>query len=220
MELLKKFRIILLVLPFLVGFRVFIDGVPWKVTNDSTTSRKLFVKFTNGSTTVTNDVDSGDSLSSEGTTVTVTQLMESIFTDFNDVNASFVTLVASTDSDYSANKDSREITVSFGGATGGNSGEAQLEFSGDKISTCKIDADEDLLDSAKDFLRIMTHELGHCMGLAHPQETVNSIMSYFADSELYRLQLDDKMAMAFLYPKDSSAAAEEVNFGMSCSRSE
>ena len=64
MEFLKKCRIILLVLPFLVGFRIYIDDVPWSISNDSETSRKIFVKFTNGDTTVDNDVDSEYSLGS------------------------------------------------------------------------------------------------------------------------------------------------------------
>jgi hypothetical protein len=218
MELLKKYFSLLLLLPFLFGFRTYLNSTPWDINNDSATNRKIFIKYGNATTNVSNDLGSKDPLGSAGANVTVKQLMDSIMDDFNDVDASFLTLVDDSDTDYAAMKNKREITISFDGATGGNAGEAQFEIDGGKFVKCTINAQSSLLDDAEVFVGTIAHEIGHCLGLAHPQETINSIMSYYTYSDKVRLQIDDKMGMIFLYPKDKSAAAEDATFGLSCAR--
>ena len=219
MELLNRYKILILTLPFLFGFRIFIDNTPWDVNNSNATNRKLFVKYSNGSETVDNDLGSADPLGSSGSSLTVDQLMQAIFDDINDIGASYITLVDTSDSDYSSRKSNREITISFNGATGGNAGEAEFEIGdNNRFTKCTISADESLLDSAEEFTRTITHEIGHCLGLDHPQESVNSIMSYYTPRDIVRLQIDDKMGLIYLYPTDPSAAEEDNTFGMSCSR--
>jgi hypothetical protein len=218
MELLKKYFSLILLLPFLVGFRTYLNTTPWDINNNNAANRKIFVKYSSASTNVSNDLGSKDPLGSAGANVTVEQLMDSIFDDFNNVDASFINLVDTDDSDYDARKKNREITISFDGATGGNAGEAQFEISDGKFVNCTINAQSSLLDDAEVFVGTIAHEIGHCLGLAHPQESINSIMSYYTYSDKVRLQIDDKMAMIFLYPKDKSAAAEDATFGMSCAR--
>lgn len=68
---------------------------------------------------------------------------------------------------------------------------------------------------ASSLVRTITHEIGHCLGLDHPQETKYAIMSYFSEN-LIRLQDDDKAGLTYLYPADN-AYSRRSNLGASCS---
>jgi predicted Zn-dependent protease len=126
--------------------------------------------------------------------------MDSIFADINSVGASYLELVDTTDTDYAARKEKREITITFDGATVGNSGEAQFEYGdNNRFSKCTITADTSLLDNSEFFIKRITHEIGHCLGLDHPQETIHSVMSYYSSSDTVRFQIDDKMGLIYLY---------------------
>lgn len=198
------------------GFRTYFDGNRWNISNDSTASRKLFVVIENGSTTVSNDVGDQDPAKGLGDNPTVDELMTTIFNDYNNINASFLTLVDDADGDFAAEGDRRTITIKFSGGDGLQAGQAELEMDGDIIIGCDVGVDEDLLESATDFLRVMTHEIGHCIGLDHPQESTNAIMSYFSGDDNTRLMIDDKMGIVFLFPKDPAGAEEKNSFGLSC----
>lgn len=63
------------------------------------------------------------------------------------------------------------------------------------------DASTDLYYLSKTTL----HELGHCLGLGHSLVPV-SIMSYKLDQNSFALGMDDKAAIARLYPFDGSGA--------------
>lgn len=219
MELLNRYKNLLILLPFLFGFRVFLNHNPWKISNTSDESRKIFVKFSNGSDTVDNDLDSSDPAGGLGNTVSVTQLMQSIFDDVNNVDAAYVTLVDFSDPDYTTSKSDRLITITFDGASGTSTGEAKFEYGSDKkFKGCTITGKKDLLDSANDFISTMTHEIGHCLGLDHPQEITKSIMSYYKSDDVVRLQDDDMMGIIYLYAKDTSKAKEDSTLGLSCKR--
>jgi hypothetical protein len=43
-------------------------------------------------------------------------------------------------------------------------------------------------------------------------------MSYFRRSDDYRLMIDDKMALVFLYPIPTADVKEKNSFGLSCSK--
>ena len=219
MELLTRYKGILILLPFLFGFRLFLNHNPWNINNNSDESRKIFVQFSNGTDTVDNDLDSSDPGAALGNSVTVTQLMQTIFDDVNNIDAAYVTLVPSTDSDYTSAKSNRLIKITFDGASGTSTGEAKFEYGSDKkFKGCTITGKKDLLDSASDFVEVMTHEIGHCLGLDHPQEITKSIMSYYKADDIVRLQDDDMMGIIYLYPKDSSKAKEDSTLGLSCKR--
>lgn len=150
--------------------------------------------------------------------LTLSTVMQSIYDDFNNINTSYLTLVSSSDSDFAALGGDRTITISFGGASGGNTGEASLQMRDGKFVGCSIIIEESSLSSVKNFTATMTHELGHCLGLDHPQETVNAVMSYYRYNNTIRLQIDDKMGITYLFPIDSSAAKENPTFGLQCSK--
>jgi len=97
-------------------------------------------------------------------------------------------------------------------------GEASLDTEGDQITGCSIDIDDGLLDSSSDLTGTLTHEIGHCLGLDHAQQSENAVMSYFLKEEGNpRLRIDDKMGVSFIYPVDAAAAEEQATFGASCS---
>lgn len=203
----------------LTGFRLIFPENRWAISNDNTGSRKLFIQFDNGTQTITNDLEAPDPLAGVGSTITVNALMTSIFEDYNKINASYITLVDTTDSDFAGLGTDRTITISFGGASGAQSGQAQLEQNSDgDLTGCTMEFKEDVLDSARDFVRVMTHEIGHCLGLDHPQESINSVMSYFSDENVVRLQIDDIMGIIYLYPKNSAAVEEDSTYGLGCSK--
>ena len=221
MEFLKRKKYLLLLLPFLFSFRLFLNHNPWKINNNSEESRKIFVSYTNATTNVDNDLGSSDPAASASSSLSVETLMDSIFDDFNNIDAAYVTLVDTDDADYDASKKNRIIKITFGGASGTSSGEASFSYGSDgKIddSGCKISGESDLLKSAENFVSTMTHEIGHCLGLAHSQEITQSIMSYYASDDIIRLQDDDMMGIIYLYAKDPSKASEDNTLGLSCSR--
>jgi len=206
------------VLMFCTGFRVFQEEQPWRdLSRASAASSKLFVSF-NITGSLINDLPDSDPLS--GTeTITVNQAMQSILDDFNGISASYVRLVDTSDPDYIvANAQTKTITIDVGSASGLSSGEARFEYEGDKFIGCKITVIDSQLEEAVAFIGLMTHELGHCVGLDHPQELTDSVMSYFSPREVHRLRADDKMGIAYLYPLDAGKGRESPTLGASCSR--
>lgn len=201
-----------------LGFRTFDDKKTFAVDNSSAAKTKIFVDYDQGGVTLENDMPSGDSLAGTGP-ITVTAAMNSVFVDYNAISAAYVQLVDTADPDYAAEHLNRVITIRKGATDGLSGGEAKLEFSGSRVIGCRIDIKPALYDKAKLFVSAITHEIGHCLGLDHPQETVNAVMSYFNEG-IPRLQIDDKMGIIYLYPNDAAKAKEKATFGMSCSRSE
>lgn len=138
--------------------------------------------------------------------------------DYNSINESYLNLVDSNDSDYSIdNSLNKKINISFAGSGGATVGHAQMIYENEKVVGCEISLERDLLDSAKALVATLTHEIGHCLGLDHSQESVNSIMSYYSDSEsIYRLQIDDRMGITYLFAKNLSKVSEVNTYGLSC----
>jgi hypothetical protein len=146
--------------------------------------------------------------------------MSSIFDDYNNISASFLTLVSIADADYAARGTTRTINMSLSNPSGVSSGEAKQNVEDGLVIDCQVNLQSSLLDSAKRFVATVTHELGHCLGLAHPQELTQSIMSYFVDSNISRLQVDDKMGIVYHFPVDPSDVSESPTLGLSCAKKE
>jgi len=201
------------------GFRLYNKNQPWKsLSSTPVAATKLFVIYENATQLLENDLPASDPLF--GTpTITVTQAMDSVFADYNSIAGAYVTLVDSSDVDFNpTNAERRTITVLNRGTNGVQGGDAQFESDGGGITACIISLTDPMYDNAKIYVRVATHEIGHCLGLTHPQEITKSVMSYFSDDSVYRLQTDDKMGLLFLYPTNPGASNEDPTFGMTCSK--
>jgi hypothetical protein len=200
-----------------LGFRSIPNANNWPISRASTTGSKIFVTVPNGARAIENNLPSEDPLAGSAT-VTIDSLMASIFNDYNAIAAAYVTLAGQSDSDYATNSIDRVIEIREGTPSGlFSGGEAKQLTNGREVRGCIIYLKPEMFQKARDFVRTVTHEIGHCLGLDHPQEITRSIMSYFQESE-YRLQDDDKMGITYLYPQDAAAARESANLGLSCER--
>lgn len=209
------------------GFKLLTKS-KWEITEADPT---IWIKYCSDMTNITigkNDLSSKDPLS--GQTVTTETALLSIAQNFNDVNSSYLRFASYPadpanpgtpevgDSTFTAEKaKNRTIDVCFTDPSSPfQGGSASLDEAGDSIIGCTILIKKNHKKSAKDFIRTLTHELGHCSGLDHPQETRNAIMSYFSDSDEARLMIDDKMGLVYLFPKAGVDVKEQANFGLSC----
>lgn len=201
-----------------VGFRVYPGIKGWGLDPSTTSGRKVFISLKASGRLLTNNLPSTDALSSSGSTLTESQLLQSVIDDYNSIQKSHLTLALDTDSDYPTHSENHRIEIEQGDAAGQSSGEAQPSISGKTITGCKIIITDKAYENAKTYVGLLTHELGHCVGLEHPQETVWSVMSYFYQEDVYRLAIDDKMGIVHLYPKDPADAQEKATLGFACSR--
>jgi hypothetical protein len=114
--------------------------------------------------------------------------------------------------------ENRTIEICFDGtnaAAGVSGGHAQAKYENGDIIGCEIKARSEHTKKARFLTHLLTHELGHCFGLMHPQESTNSVMSYFNNGDVFmRLQNDDFAGITFRYPEDESYAKEESTFGL------
>jgi len=154
-----------------------------------------------------------------------------VLDEYNNVSSSYVTLSRypeDTDqppappegfSSFSAEKaEFRTITICFNfGNDPTASGQAILEFNGSDWAGCEIQLADSHLTTPDYFQATLLHEMGHCLGLGHPQDTEQAIMSY--NSRGYSqlsLGIDDKMGLTYLYPQNPEDGNETLTFGIGC----
>lgn len=211
MALARKIVCLVLLATFMTGFRTFSPETRWDITR---AQPKIFVHFCEMPSITTNDLPEGDPLF--GQALTFTTVMTSVYADITSIPGSYVSLNdAATDPEW-ATSTNRTIEVCFKSQTGGG-GVAKLKMgSGGKLSGCEIELHPGLTSSAKGFVRTLTHEIGHCLGLDHSHDNDRSLMSYFMSDNIVRLQMDDKMGLIQQFPLDPAYGQESPNFGASC----
>ncbi len=222
----KKERLFLIILFIFMslGFRVPFKEYRWNINE---TDQYLWIKPCERNIALPNDVDSNDSLYGN-TAIVVTTALNSIANDVNDIFASYVRLeVYPADPNNLppgshfeiAKAQNRTITVCAGDPSALAGGHSQRFFEGKEVVGCEIVYDSSVHRGVKDYLAMMGHEIGHCLGLDHPQDISDSLMSYYSDIEkTYRLAPDDKLGIRYLYPANVPGVShkEEATYGLSC----
>jgi hypothetical protein len=209
---------------FFIGFRVF-DG-KWRITKDDPT---VWVRLCESDYTIDeNDIAEGDPLYGING-LTFDQVLTSIINDYNSVPTSFLKLAkyptdtanppapTNGNSAFTLEKAAvRTLDICFkptDASAGLSSAYAHSIFDGSDLVGCEITAKPDNLKKAHFLTHILTHEMGHCFGLMHPQESTKSVMSYFGEKKT-RLQTDDYAGLTFKYPKEDSYAKETNTLGL------
>ncbi len=199
------------------GFRTFPNGNSWSI---DTSNPKLWLVICPEMATLTwttNDLPTNDPLYNQ--TVNFNQVIDSIANDYINVPNSFIQLANSaTDGTYNTTiAAQRSINICVGSTPGTSGGYASTRSENGRTVGCDIKLGSSRASKLKGFVSTLTHEIGHCLGLDHSQDTTHSIMSYFRDEDFTRLQIDDKMGMIYMYPDNPSEAKESMTFGLSCS---
>lgn len=209
----KKIGILLLFLPYLLGYKTFPSGNAWIITKSDS---KIFLQFCRTLTIEQNDIsETSDPLYNQ--TLTHQTVVTSIENDYNNIASSYIQLSDTlSDGSFNSSTHSQRIISICGGSTGAMAGYAQQTMnSSGQVTGCAITLGS-MSGKAKSMIRTLTHEIGHCLGLDHPQETSDAIMSYFSDQNTIRLQGDDKAGLVYLYPQNSSYSRKNT-LGTSCS---
>ncbi|MCB0394612.1 MAG: matrixin family metalloprotease, partial [Bdellovibrionales bacterium] len=191
----------------------------WPVTKDKPW---IFIELPDKDLEFDDDFPTGDSLSGED--VTLEKIAESVFKDINNMETAFIEVEVVPDDTDNPPADSNYTDSHAKGRTftltlekpgnGTSTGRSNVKASGGKIKTCDIQIENG--KSGKDFMAVFAHEVGHCLGLDHPQDITHAVMSYFRTSNVYRYTIDDKIGISTLYPDDDFDLDEKSTFGLSC----
>jgi len=215
-----RFLVWLMMLPVVLGFRAIPGANSWAVTRTDPT---LWIKVCSTPIFESAEFPEGDPL--YGANADFAAVLQAVINDYNTIGSSYLRLAvypadpnnpgapAAGDSTFTlASANVRTINVCFAQQTF-TGGTARHVYTGSALTGCNIEISNSSIKKAKDITRKLTHEIGHCLGLAHPQELSQSVMSYF--SEAYRLQMDDKIGMTYLYPT-SETLKEKATLGLAC----
>lgn len=226
MNRLIKCAVWLFILSLSLGFRVFPGK--WQISKDDPT---IWIKLCTSSITIEeNDILEADPL--QGISgLTFDQVLQSVIDDYNNTPTSFLRLAkyptdpnnpgapAQGDSTFTIEKAAtRTIEICFGETNptaGISGGYAQPKYEGGYTVGCNIQAKAEHAKKARFLTHLVAHELGHCFGLQHPQESTNAVMSYFNNSDVFiRLQSDDQAGITNRYPEEESYALENPTYGL------
>jgi len=215
-----------LILSVTLGFRI--SPGKWNVSKADPT---VWIKLCASTWTIQdNDLPDGDVLAGVSG-ITFSQVLQSVIDDYNNIPTSYLRLALYPtdpnnpgtalpgDSTFTTQKaEARTIEICFGSTdprAGASGGYAMPNVVGNQMISCEIRAAEGHLKKAKFLTHLLTHELGHCFALQHPQEATESTMSYFGSLEKkVRLQNDDKAGITYRYPEDDQYAKEVATYGL------
>jgi hypothetical protein len=151
-----------------------------------------------------------------GFELTHSNVVNRIVSDYNAVNGSFLRLADSaTDSSFNLVSHAHRIIDICDGNSDVYNGFAEPKYSGGHLVGCQITVSK-LSGNTRTLLRLLEHEIGHCIGLDHDHETSYSLMSYFSYVDtIYDLQQDDKAGIISLYPIGNYQ--KNADLGLRCS---
>lgn len=223
-----KKTILLLSILLLSGFKL-LSSARWDIDKNDPT---LWIKFCDDLYELDFDEDdlpSGDEL--RGQNLTFETVRDSIIDDFNNTATSYLRLAVYPDDPDSppapepgdtaftrslAKKRTIDVCIQSS-SNPFQGGHAQPFTENGELYDCHIVLAKVVKKDVSDFISTLTHEIGHCVGLTHPQETRHAIMSYYHEPDKIRLQMDDKMGISYLFPHPDYDLEENPTLGFSCS---
>lgn len=212
----------------IMGYRRDSDDL-WKVKDSSPT---IWLKFCNeiqDQDFKRKEAPSGDDVR-DYDDASFENVIQTVVDDFNNVSTSYIRLALYPDDPDDpgdpeegdtrfTRKKAKERTIDICIQSSGSvfeGGHALPDFEDDIRVACEIVLSKTLNDDLVPFVQTLTHEIGHCLGLTHPQSTKHSVMSYFNARTDMRLQIHDKIGLSHLYPHKDFNLKENNTFGLSC----
>lgn len=222
----KKILVWILIIYFTLGFRI--TPYRWDISPSDPT---IWIKLCdeNSATIEENDI-TGDDVLAGIANLSFNQVLQTVIDDYNNVATSYLRLALypadpnnpgsplDGDSVFTVAKaETRTIEICFGStdiSAGLSGGYAMPKYQGRQLISCQIKSKPEHAKKALFLTHLLTHELGHCFSLMHPQEGTHSAMSYFGEKKL-RLQHDDAAGLTYEYPNDESYSKESATLGVS-----
>ncbi|MFK7823716.1 MAG: matrixin family metalloprotease [Oligoflexales bacterium] len=174
-----------------------------------------------------NSLPGGDTL--KNSSASVRETMQNIIdNDFNSISSSYLNIELypidpnnpHVGSSYTSVVEGQNRILDLCFLSANSGGGADLWWDGGKIESCNFYLGQKYKDDVRNFITLFSHELGHCLGIDHPHDTINSVLSYYRKIEGYRLMVDDRMALTYLYPLRDAEKDHEIQdtYGFSCQR--
>ncbi len=218
----QRIVIVLFLLPLITGFRLTLFDRFWDISEEDP---YVWIKFCDEPDKFSSfNFPEGDALF--GTTPDHVEVIQSIINDVNSIETSFIKLELHPDTpnsdglspNFDAEKAAnRTIHACWGSPIGTHTSHSEEDNINNKVEGCKITiGNRKERHDANLFTYVFSHELGHCLGLAHSQDIRESIMSYHRTGTFIRMQIDDKMGITARYPV-AGMGKEDPTFGLQCS---
>lgn len=109
-----------------------------------------------------------------------------------------------------------DVDLDYVSEGGSSTGLGELILDGTTQVGCRLGVVPSERKSATSFQWIFGHELMHCLGLMHHHADTDCYLSYASRPGHYRLGIDEKQALIYLYPAKLEYGNETPTLGLAC----